>query len=278
MDENSARNGRRKIDDARRLLRQFIPLGIQSNLFPKVICASDLVTLMCLLFGLIQKGWTMWPAAVVFIVAHHTRDPDVLADWVRKAPSKILYTADAARWLRSLEIPEAKFWLGFARFGVGPDVIAKWLRPSHEGVLIASGQALADILYGALKVDKAQEILERLPHVKGYGHHILRAYGDAIALGCHAKLYMDVSKSIVRCRFAPAQASRNMSKHVSVLWELTEIETCTLAYPREAKFVSSLIPNSFHYSVLVDYFYSNSYKRKFITIFGGTLRIDISAN
>jgi hypothetical protein len=35
---------------------------------------------------------------------------------------------------------------------------------------------------------------------------------------------------------------------------------------------------SFHYSVLVDYFYSNSYKRKFITIFGGTLRIDISAN
>ena len=80
-------------------------------------------------------------------------------------------------------------------------------------------------------------MLERLPHVKGYGHHILRAYGDAIALACHAKLYMEVSKSTVRSRFAPARASRNMSKHVSVLWELTEIETCTLAYPQEAKFV-----------------------------------------
>ena len=233
--ERVKRHGRRKVGEARRLLRRFVRHGIQKNLFPKVICASDLASLMCLLFGLIRKGWAMWPAAVVFIVGHHIRDPDVFADWVRKAPSKLLYTAGAARWLRSLDIPDAKFWLGPATFVVGPDVIEKWLRPSHEGVLIAAGQALADILYGALKVDKAQEILQRLPHVKGYGHHILRAFGDAIALACHVKLYTDVPRSIVRSRFAAADAPRKMSQHVSVLCDLIQIETCSLEYPKEAK-------------------------------------------
>ena len=233
--ESLMRNGRRKKDVARKLLLRLIRGGIQSILFPKVICPSDVMALVCLLSGLLQKGWTVWSAAVVFIVGHHIRDPYAFADWVRQAPKKILHPGDASRWLRSLALPEAKYWLGCARFCVGPEVIADWLLPSHEGALIASGQALADILFGSLTVDKGQEILERLPHVKGYGHHIMRSFGDAVALACHLKLYKDVPRSLVVSRFSTVQHSRNMSKHVSILWKLTDMGNCKVAYPREAK-------------------------------------------
>ena len=233
--ESFMRNGRRKKDVARKLLLQLIRDGIQSMLFPKVICASDLVALLCLLSGLLQKGWTVWSAAVVFIVGHRIRDPYTFADWVRQAPRKTQHPGDATHWLRSLVFPKSKYWLGRARFSVGPKVVAKWLLPSHEGALVASGQALADILFGSLKVDKGQEILERLPHVKGYGHHILRAFGDAVALACHLKVYKDVRRSLVVSRFASVQDSRNMSKHVAILWELVDVGNRRLAYPREAK-------------------------------------------
>jgi hypothetical protein len=34
-----------------------------------------------------------------------------------------------------------------------------------------------------------------------------------------------------------------MSQHVSVLWDLMEIETCSLDYPKEAKFAGKPKPN-----------------------------------
>ena len=60
--------------------------------------------------------------------------------------------SDAAIWMRSIKIAPAKFWLGLASFQVGPKVIAKWLKPETEALLIACGQALGDVLHGVIKV------------------------------------------------------------------------------------------------------------------------------
>ena len=41
----------------------------------------------------------------------------------------------------------------------------------------------------------------------------------------------------IRSRFAAAEASKNISHHVRILWDLTDIQTCTLSYPQEAESV-----------------------------------------
>ena len=179
-----------------------------------------------------KKGWTIWSSAVVFIVGHHVREPHTFAQWVRKAPVGLLHPGEAACWLRSLAIPKATYWIGFARFSVGPQVIAQWLEPCHEGSLIACSQAFTDVLFGTLGGSQAQSILEKLPHVDGYGQHILRAFGDTMALASHLGLYMEVPMHSIRSRFAAAEASKNMSHHVSIRWDLTDIQKCTLSYPQ----------------------------------------------
>ena len=37
------------------------------------------------------KGWSVYPAAVVFVVAHHIRCPNAIAKMVRDAPAKVQY-------------------------------------------------------------------------------------------------------------------------------------------------------------------------------------------
>ena len=66
--------------------------------------------------------------------------------------------SDAAVWMRSIKIAPAKFWLGNASFQVGPKVIAKWLKPETEALLIACGQALGDVLHGVIKVRCCGEV------------------------------------------------------------------------------------------------------------------------
>ena len=54
---SSERNGRRKVGVARTLLRKLLRESINKQLFPKIICASDLAALFCLLAGLLPPQY-----------------------------------------------------------------------------------------------------------------------------------------------------------------------------------------------------------------------------
>ena len=102
-------------------------------------------------------------------------------------------------------------------------------------MLLATHKLTSYLQMETIKVDKTQEIMERLPHVKEYGHHIVRAFGDAIGLASHLKAYTAVSRKLICARFSATKASEDMSRHVAILWKVIQMDTFALQYPREAK-------------------------------------------